>query len=94
MDALSSLSLPSFKQGVFTTAVGLLAYVFARVVYNLYFHPLAHFPGPRGAASTKWWLAYMEYIKGVSLHNLRDELHQKYGMFPWSSFCCRPLTLV
>ncbi len=75
-------SLPSFKHGVFATAVGILVYAFARVVYNVYFHPLAHFPGPRGAACTKWWLAYTEYIRGVSLSTLREQLHQKYGIFP------------
>ncbi len=78
--------LPSFKQAVFTAAVGILVYAFARAIYNVFFHPLSHFPGPRGAACTKWWLAYMEYIRGVSLHILREQLHQKYGIFPWPSF--------
>ena len=86
--------LPSFKQAVFTTAVGILVYAFARAIYNVFFHPLSHFPGPRGAACTKWWLAYMEYIRGVSLHILREQLHQKYGIFQWRSFCCHTLTLV
>jgi hypothetical protein len=64
------------------TAVGLLSYAFVRVIYNLYFHPLSCFPGPRGAACTKWWLAYWELGRGVSLSTLREELHKKYGTFP------------
>jgi hypothetical protein len=69
--------LPSFR----TTAVGLLVYALARVIYNVFFHSLSRFPGPRGAACTKWWLAYMMFGRGVSLSTLREELHQKYGIF-------------
>ena len=71
--------LLSFQQGVLTTAVGLLLYALIRVIYNLFFHPLSRFPGPRGAACTRWWLAYMELGRGVSLSTLRENLHQKYG---------------
>jgi hypothetical protein len=74
-----SPSLSSLHQGFFTTAVGFLLYALIRVIYNIYFHPLSHFPGPRGAACTRWWLAYMELGRGISLSTLRKELHQKYG---------------
>jgi hypothetical protein len=72
--------LPSFQQGSLITAVGLLSYALVRVIYNVFFHPLSRFPGPRGAACTRWWLAYMEIGRGVSLSTLREELHQKYGI--------------
>ena len=71
--------LPSFQLGVLTTSLGLLFYGLVHVIYNVYFHPLSHLPGPRGAACTKWWLAYMQLGRGVSLSTLRAELHQKYG---------------
>ena len=71
--------LPSFQQGILVIAFGLF-YALIRVIYNLFFHPLSHFPGPRGAACTRWWLAYTELGKGVSLSTLRAELHKKYGM--------------
>ncbi|KAI0277337.1 cytochrome P450 [Russula aff. rugulosa BPL654] len=71
--------LPSFQKAIAMTAVGLLSYALISVIYNLYFHPLSHFPGPRGAACTRWWLAYWELGKGVSLSALREELHKKYG---------------
>jgi hypothetical protein len=79
--------LPSFQKGIWMTAVGLLSYALIRVIYNLYFHPLSRFPGPRGAACTSWWLAYWELGRGVSLSTLREELHKKYGTLPfWRSF--------
>jgi hypothetical protein len=79
MDVLTLFS--PFRQGCWITAVGLLIYALARVIYNVFFHPLSRFPGPRGAACTKWWLAYMMFVKGVSLSTLREKLHQKYGIF-------------
>jgi hypothetical protein len=72
-------SFHSFQQGILTTAVGLLFYALIRVIYNVFFHPLSRFPGPRGAACTRWWLAYMELGRGISLSKLRKDLHQKYG---------------
>jgi hypothetical protein len=71
--------LPSFQQGILTTSLGLFFYALVRVIYNVYFHPLSRFPGPREAACTKWWLAYKQLGRGVSLSTLRVELHQQYG---------------
>ena len=81
--------LPSFQNAISITAVGLLFHTLSRIIYNAYFHPLSRFPGPRGAACTRLWLAYMEVGKGVSLATLRAELHEKYGttlslaLFEW-----------
>ncbi|MCJ1394081.1 hypothetical protein MMC18_006959 [Xylographa bjoerkii] len=55
----------------------LLAYAFSRAIYNIYFHPLAAFPGPRLAAATKLPVAYAS-LSGrlpVWLH----ELHTSYA---------------
>ncbi|KAH9042852.1 cytochrome P450 [Lactarius hengduanensis] len=71
--------LPSFRLGLVVVAAVSLCYGLIRVAYNLFFHPLSHFPGPRGAACTRLWLAYMELVKRVSLSDLRAELHRKYG---------------
>jgi hypothetical protein len=80
---LHDLFLPSFQTAIGMTAVGLLSYALVCIIYNLYFHPLSRFPGPRGAACTKWWLAYWELGRGVSLSTLREELHKEYGTFPF-----------
>jgi hypothetical protein len=75
--------LPSFQHGSLVTALGLLLYyTLARVIYNVYFYPISRFPGPRSAAITKWWLAYMHLGRGISLSTLRRDLLQKYGIFP------------
>jgi len=88
-------SLPTFLQAGLTTFRGLLFYALVRVIYNVYFHPLSRFPGPRGAACTKWWLAYMQLGRGVSLSILRMELHQKYGtVLPLGALSMAVLTLV
>ncbi|KAI0291110.1 putative P450 monooxygenase [Russula brevipes] len=73
------LLLPSFQQGVLIATSGWLLYGFLRVIYNVFFHPLSRFPGPAGAACTRWWLAYMQLGRGVDLYTKRAEYHQKYG---------------
>ena len=89
MDVYSFLML-SFQQSVLMTAVGFLLYALICVIYNIFFHPLSRFPGPRWAACTRWWLAYMELGRGVSLSTLRADLHQKYGtLFTLPLFDCK-----
>ncbi|KAH9003881.1 putative P450 monooxygenase [Lactarius hatsudake] len=62
-----------------TALVTILTPFVRRIVYNLYFHPLSHFPGPKLAACSRLWLAYRELVKGESLDDLRIELHRRYG---------------
>ncbi|KAI9459868.1 putative P450 monooxygenase [Lactarius psammicola] len=67
-------------QGCLTALAGaILTRSVWRILYNLYFHPLSHFPGPKLAACSRLWLAYRELVKGESLGDLRVELHQQYG---------------
>ncbi|KAH9990968.1 putative P450 monooxygenase [Russula compacta] len=47
--------------------------------YNVYFHPLTRFPGPKLAAASKYWLFYQEFVRGISLSDIRDDLHAQYG---------------
>ncbi|TLD24226.1 hypothetical protein PspLS_06433 [Pyricularia sp. CBS 133598] len=46
-------------------------------IYNLYFHPLAKYPGPRLAAATHFWLM-RAYLSGKAYTHIH-EAHKKYG---------------
>ncbi|KAI0265032.1 cytochrome P450 [Gloeopeniophorella convolvens] len=74
-----ALPLPSAWLSMAVIVWAFLVQAVLKATYNMLFHPLARFPGPRGAACTRWWLAYMELWKGASLSDLRAELHEKYG---------------
>ena len=63
------------------SSIAYVAYTAVAAVYNLYFHPLAHFPGPRVAAASSWWQVYVELIKQESLSIKLLELNRKYGMY-------------
>lgn len=69
--------------------LGLVAYVALRSacvsIYNLYYHPLAKFPGPKYAAATEWHKTYQEVICQRSWVSLLKELHARYGMM---TACC------
>ncbi|GJC84301.1 cytochrome P450 monooxygenase aclL [Colletotrichum liriopes] len=54
-----------------------LVYCTSLTIYNIYFHPLSAYPGPRLAAATPWWML-SSYLGG---HTPRDllELHNRYG---------------
>ncbi|KAI0052784.1 putative cytochrome P450 [Auriscalpium vulgare] len=69
----------SQSQAALLSLGALITYQVLLVIYNLYFHPLAHFPGPRAAAATEIWLPYRELYKRESLSDLRIRLHKKYG---------------
>jgi hypothetical protein len=57
----------------------IIAYAVYTVVYNVYFHPLAKFPGPPMARITIHWKAYVECIANRSFCHELIELHARYG---------------
>ncbi|EKM58550.1 uncharacterized protein PHACADRAFT_193681 [Phanerochaete carnosa HHB-10118-sp] len=54
-------------------------YSLLKAVYNVYFHPLSRFPGPKLAAASLWWQAYLDLWENGSLSLKLVELHATYG---------------
>lgn len=48
-------------------------------IYNLYFHPISQFPGPRAAGATRFWRFLHEVIYKSSVTEILPQLHEKYG---------------
>lgn len=62
-----------------TVLVALVLLLVAKVIYQLYFHPLAKFPGPKLAAITTWYEGYYDIIKKGRYTFELARLHDKYG---------------
>lgn len=66
-----------------TVALGAVAaaaiYLTAKVIYRLYLHPLARFPGPRLAAATYLYGAYYDVVQEAQFVFKLNELHDTYG---------------
>ena len=56
-----------------------VVYTIAVVIYRLFFHPLATFPGPKLAAASSLYEFYWNAIKDGRATHKRKEWHEKYG---------------
>lgn len=50
-----------------------------KVIYNLYFHPLAKFPGPKLAAASHLYEFYWSVIRDGEFIWAIEKLHKEYG---------------
>ncbi|KAL2843905.1 cytochrome P450 [Aspergillus pseudoustus] len=62
-----------------TTAVVFGVWAAGEAIRRLYFHPLAHIPGPRLAALTWWYEFYFDAIQPGQYVFKIQELHKQYG---------------
>ncbi|RYO91541.1 hypothetical protein DL764_008276 [Monosporascus ibericus] len=60
-------------------ATTVAVYFATLVIYRLFLHPLARFPGPRLAAISRWYEAYYDVVKNGQYTFKIAELHKKYG---------------
>jgi hypothetical protein len=64
---------------VIISLIGAVSYGAYSAISNLYHHPLAKFPGPRLAAVTSLWRAYVEVVQAKSFCHALEDLHKVYG---------------
>ena len=75
--------------------LGLVTTIVHRVLYNLYFHPLRHVPGPKLAAVTYLYQTYHGLHAGKSRYYLKvEEMHKKYGIVEFHLSWSPRLTLI
>lgn len=76
--AYASLPLPA---SLLLVATGTwIVCQWTKIVYNLFFHPLRHIPGPRLAAATYLPEFYYDVIKSGRYTRRIQQMHQQYGL--------------
>ncbi|KAL1607860.1 hypothetical protein SLS60_002798 [Paraconiothyrium brasiliense] len=64
---------------IVASLVTYLLYSLWRLVYNVYFHPLAKFPGPWWAGATSYVEAYFDAVKGGRYFEKIEAMHARYA---------------
>lgn len=60
-------------------AAGWVAWTLYGYIYNVFWHPLARFPGPRLAAATSLYKAWIDCVAKSSFVHTLERLHAQYG---------------
>lgn len=78
-----ALELQHLVSGLAPSVVAIIlatVYLSGLVIYRLYLHPLAGFPGPKLAGVTSWYEAYYEIACHGQYSRKITQLHHEYGM--------------
>lgn len=70
---------------IWLVAAGYVCYTIYHLLYNLFWHPLASFPGPTIAATTPLYKAYIDLVAKSSFVHTLEKLHAQYGENPASA---------
>ena len=71
----------SFARFAASIGASFVVYYIGLIIYRLYFHPLAKFPGSRLAASSLWFEFYYDVVlRGKFIWKLQ-EMHERYGEY-------------
>jgi hypothetical protein len=76
------MAIMTLVQVVETVAVVAVVTAIAEAIRRLFFHPVAHIPGPRLAALTWWYEFYFDVIQHGRYVFKIQELHKQYGGSP------------
>ncbi|KAI9653246.1 MAG: hypothetical protein M1821_007677 [Bathelium mastoideum] len=83
--AVPTYIFPDLDSRVFLLSVAFLALCFCllragfTVVYRLYFHPLAKFPGPKIAAVSRLYEFWYQGVKRTEFPEKIKQMHERYG---------------
>lgn len=79
MESVSTSSRDALPSLPTLLAIALVIYGLGLVVYRLYLHPLAKFPGPKIAAVTSFYEGYYEIVLKGQYSKQISKLHDEYG---------------
>lgn len=65
-------------------ASSIFLYLASLIVYRLFLHPLAKFPGPKLAAITRYYEGYYDVVQNGQYTFRIAEMHKQYGIPPTS----------
>lgn len=68
------------KSVVVSIAAAWTIYQCIKIIYNVFYHPLRHIPGPKIAAATYLLEFYYDVIKSGSYTNRIWQMHEHYGI--------------
>ena len=67
------------QQLLFFAATAFTAYHLLKLIYNVYFHPLRHIPGPWLSAGTYLPELYYDVLRSGLYTKQIQKMHEKYG---------------